>query len=152
AFATETIRRWWQEMGQGTYPGATELLVTADGGGSNGARSRLWTGCLQRLAGDLGLRVSVWHFPPGTSKWNKIEDRMVCHITRNWRGRPLTSRAVVVNVIGTTKTDAGLEIHAELDENHYPTGIKVTHEELAEVRIKKNKFHGEWNYTILPNE
>jgi len=149
-FATETVRRWWGEMGQGTYPQATELLITADGGGSNGSRLRLWKVCLQRLADTLGLRISVCHFPPGTSKWNKIEHRMFCHITRNWRGRPLTSRAVVVNLIGATRTEAGLEIHAELDENQYPTGIKVTDEELAEVRLKKNKFHGEWNYTIEP--
>jgi hypothetical protein len=152
AFATETIRRWWQEMGRATYPEATELLITADGGGSNGSRSRLWKVCLQRLADDLGLRISVCHFPPGTSKWNKIEHRMFCHITRNWRGRPLTSRAVVVNLIGHTKTEAGLEIHAELDEKEYPTGIKVTDEELAGVNIKKNKFHGEWNYTIHPSD
>jgi hypothetical protein len=151
-FATATVGRWWREMGQGTYPQASELLITADGGGSNGSRSRLWKVCLQRLVDELGLRISVCHLPPGTSKWNKIEHRMFCHITRNWRGRPLTSRAVVVNLIGNTKTDAGLEIHAELDENQYPTGIKVTDEELAGVRIKKNKFHGEWNYTILPSE
>ena len=150
AFATETIRRWWEEMGRTSYRGATELLITADGGGSNGSRSRLWKVCLQGLADVLGLGVSVCHFPPGTSKWNKIEHRMFCHITRNWRGRPLTSRAVVVNLIGNTRTEAGLEIHAELDENTYPTGIKVTDEELAEVQIKKHKFHGEWNYTIDP--
>lgn len=151
-FATETIRRWWQEMGQRVYRQATELLITADGGGSNGSRNRLWKVCLQGLTEALGLRISVCHFPPGTSKWNKIEHRMFCHITRNWRGRPLTSRAVVVNLIGHTKTETGLEIHAELDEQKYPTGIKVTDEELAAVRIKKNKFHGEWNYTILPRE
>jgi Rhodopirellula transposase DDE domain len=152
AFATESIRRWWQEMGQTTYPGATELLITADGGGSNGSRSRLWKVCLQRLADALGLRIGVCHFPPGTSKWNKIEHRMFCHITRNWRGRPLTSRAVIVSLIGSTKTDTGLAIQAALDEKEYPTGIKVTDEELSEVRIKRNEFHGEWNYTILPNE
>jgi hypothetical protein len=150
AFATETIRRWWEEMGRRAYPQATELLLTADGGGSNGSRNRLWKVCLQRVADDLGLKVSVCHFPPGTSKWNKIEHRMFCHITRNWRGRPLASRAVVVNLIGSTRTEAGLEIHAELDEKEYATGVKVTDEELAEVRIKKNEFHGEWNYTILP--
>jgi len=149
-FAAQTLRRWWAEMGRPAYPRATELLVTADGGGSNGSRSRLWKVCLGRLADELGLRVSVCHFPPGTSKWNKIEHRMFCHITRNWRGRPLTSRAVVVNLIGNTRTEAGLEIHAELDEGAYPTGVKVTDEELAEVRIKRNTFHGEWNYTIEP--
>jgi Rhodopirellula transposase DDE domain len=150
AFAVETIRSWWQEMGRRRYPRATELLITADGGGSNGSRSRLWKVCLQRRADDLGLKVSVCHFPPGTSKWNKIEHRMFCHITRNWRGRPLTSRAVVVNLIGSTRTEAGLEIHAELDEKEYATGIKVTDAELAEVRIEKNDFHGEWNDTIRP--
>ena len=140
--------------GDGTADVSTgaELLITADGGGSNGSRNRLWKVCLQRLADVLGLRISVCHLPPGTSKWNKIEHRMFCHITRNWRGRPLTSRAVVVNLIGNTKTDTGLAIQAQLDEKEYPTGIKVTDEELSEVRIERNKFHGEWNYTILPNE
>jgi transposase len=151
-FATATVRRWWEEMGQRAYPRAQELLITADGGGSNGTRSRLWKVCVQRLADAIGRKISVCHFPPGTSKWNKIEHRMFCHITRNWRGRPLTSRAVVVNLIGNTKTEAGLEIQAELDENEYPTGIKVTDEELAGVRIQKSKFHGEWNYTILPSD
>jgi len=150
AFAAETIRRWWEEMGRLSYPQATELLVTADGGGSNGSRNRLWKVSLQRLADAIGVRISVCHFPPGTSKWNKIEHRMFCHITKNWRGRPLTSRAVVVNLIGNTRTEAGLEIHAELNENEYPTGVKVTDAELAEVCIKKNAFHGEWNYTIEP--
>jgi transposase-like protein len=151
-FATETIRRWWEEMGQRTYPQATELLITADGGGSNSSRSRLWKVCLQRWADALGLRISVCHLPPGTSKWNKIEHRLFCHITRNWRGRPSISRAVIVNLIGNTKTDTGLTIQAELDEKEYPIGIKVTDEELSEVRIKKNEFHGEWNYTILPSQ
>jgi hypothetical protein len=150
AFATEAIRRWWGEMGRRSYPQAAELLITADGGGSNGTRNRLWKVGLQRLADETGLRISVCHFPPGTSKWNKIEHRMFCHITKNWRGRPLTGRAVVVNLIAGTRTAAGLQVHAELDENEYPAGIKVTDEELAGVRIKKNKFHGEWNYTILP--
>jgi hypothetical protein len=150
-FAAGTVRRWWGEMGRPAYPRAAELLITADGGGSNGTRSRLWKVCLQRLADELGLRVSVCHLPPGTSKWNKIEHRMFCHITKNWRGRPLTSRAVVVNLIGNTRTAAGLEIHAELDEKEYPTGVKVTDEEMAGVRIKRNAFHGEWNYTIEPN-
>jgi hypothetical protein len=150
-FAAQTLRRWWAEMGRRSYPKATALLITADGGGSNGSRSRLWKVCLQRLADDLGVKISVCHFPPGTSKWNKIEHRMFCHITRNWRGRPLVSRAVVVNLIGATRTEAGLEIQAELDEQDYPTGVKVTDEELAKVCIKKNTFHGEWNYTIEPN-
>jgi transposase len=150
-FAAETTRRWWQEMGRLTYPLAEEVLLTADGGGSNGHRVRLWKVVLQELATETGLPISVCHFPPGTSKWNKIEHRMFCHITRNWRGRPLTSRAVVVNLIGGTTTAAGLQIHAELDENEYPTGIKVTDEELAQVHIQKNAFHGEWNYTIFPH-
>jgi Rhodopirellula transposase DDE domain len=151
-FATETIRRWWNEMGRPTYRTAEELLITADGGGSNGTRNRLWKVCLQRLADETGLRVGVCHFPPGTSKWNKIEHRMFCHITQNWRGRPLTSRAVVVNLIGGTRTSTGLEIHSELDENLYQTAIKVKDVELAAVRLKKEEFHGEWNDTILPME
>ena len=149
-FATETIRRWWKEMGRPTYGAAKELLITADGGGSNGTRNRLWKVCLQHLANETGLQIGVCHFPPGTSKWNKIEHRMFCHITQNWRGRPLTSRAVVVNLIGNTRTSTGLEIHSELDENEYPIGKKVPDEELEGVRMKKNRFHGEWNYTILP--
>jgi len=149
-FATETIRRWWKEMGRPTYRAAKELLITADGGGSNGTRNRLWKVCLQHLADETGLQIGVCHFPPGTSKWNKIEHRMFCHITQNWRGRPLTSRAVVVNLIGSTRTSTGLEIHSELDENEYPTGMKVTDEQLGGVRMKKNRFYGEWNYTILP--
>jgi hypothetical protein len=149
-FAVESIRRWWSEMGKPSYPTAEQILITADGGGSNGRRNRLWKVTLQELANETGLKVSVCHFPPGTSKWNKIEHRMFCHITKNWRGRPLTSRAVVVNLIGSTTTTTGLTIHAEIDEGEYPTGIKVTDKELAGVRIKRNKFHGEWNYTILP--
>lgn len=150
-FATETIRRWWQEMGQPAYPQARELLVTADGGGSNSSRSRLWKVAVQQLADALGLAISVCHFPPGTSKWNKIEHRLFCHITNNWRGRPLMSRAVIVNLIGNTTTTTGLQVEAALDTNTYPTKLKVTDEELARVRIKKAKFHGEWNYTISPS-
>src|SRR5947209_8956084 len=149
-FATETVRRWWENMGRLVYPNATELLVTADGGGSNGSRTRLWKVSLQRLANEIGVRISVCHFPPGTSKWNKIEHRMFCHITENWRGRPLVSRAVIVNLIGSTKTATGLRIQAALDTNSYETGIKVSDEELAAVKIKKHKFHGDWNYTISP--
>jgi hypothetical protein len=149
-FATETLRRWWENMGRPVYPQAKELLVTADGGGSNGSRTRLWKVAVQALADQTGLRISVCHFPPGTSKWNKIEHRMFCHITQNWRGRPLLSRAVVVNLIGNTKTKAGLHIQAELDSNNYPTGIKVTDKELAAVKIKRHAFHGDWNYTIDP--
>jgi transposase len=151
-FATETVRRWWTRMGVLAYADAEELLITADGGGSNSSRTRLWKLCLQKLADALGLSISVCHFPPGTSKWNKIEHRMFCHITENWRGRPLLSRAVIVNLIGSTTTREGLHINAELDTGQYPTKIKVTDEELATVRIKRAKFHGNWNYTIQPHE
>ena len=149
-FAVQTLRRWWQEMGAPAYPQATELLVTADAGGSHGYRSRRWKVALQGLADELGLRIAVCHFPPGTSKWNKIEHRMFCHITKNWRGKPLASRAIVVSLIGSTRTKAGLHIQAELDSNEYPTGIEVSDEELAAVQVEKASFHGEWNYTIVP--
>lgn len=149
-FAVETIRRWWRHMGSPTYPRAKRLLITADGGGSNGSRNRLWKIALQKLADDSGLRISVCHFPPGTSKWNKIEHRMFCHITENWRGRPLVSREVVVNLIGHTTTKTGLEIHSELNENSYPTGREVTEAQLESLSIKRDKFHGEWNYTLVP--
>jgi hypothetical protein len=149
-FATETIRRWWREMGARLYPAADRLLVTADAGGSNGYRPRLWKVALQQLADAIGLRISVCHFPPGTSKWNKIEHRMFCHIAKNWRGKPLLSQAVIVNLIGNTKTKAGLHIQAELDANAYETGIEVSDEELAAIWIERDAFHGEWNYTISP--
>ena len=149
-FAVETVRRWWRHMGSEVYPQATRLLITADGGGSNGSRCRLWKGELQKLADELGLRISVCHFPPGTSKWNKIEHRMFCHITENWRGRPFVSREVVVNLIGHTTTKTGLAIRSELDENHYPTGREVTAQQMESLAIKQDKFHGEWNYTIQP--
>jgi hypothetical protein len=149
-FAGASIRRWWQEMGSRAYPRARRLLITADAGGSNGYRSRLWKVALQRLASDLDLRISVCHFPPGTSKWNKIEHRMFCHITQNWRGKPLRSRAIVVNLISNTTTKAGLQIQAELDANAYKTGRKVSDEEFAAIRLEKASFHGEWNYTIAP--
>jgi len=151
-FATETLRRWWCEMGASLYPDADRLLVTADAGGSNSYRSRLWKVALQQLADTLGMRIAVCHFPPGTSKWNKIEHRMFCHITKNWRGKPLLSRAVVVNLIGNTKTKTGLHIQAELDTSSYERGIKVSDEELAAVQIEKAAFHGEWNYTISPKQ
>jgi transposase len=149
-FAAVTIRRWWEEMGTSASPQATRLLVTADAGGSSSYRSRWWKVCLQELATETGLQISVCHFPPGTSKWNQIEHRMFCHITKNWRGRPLMSRAVVVSLIGHTRTKAGLQIHAELDTNSYEKGMKVSDKELAEVHLKRHKFHGEWNYTIFP--
>jgi hypothetical protein len=149
-FAAETLHRWWQEMGSLAYPEATRLLITADSGGSNSRRSRLWKVSVQDLADLLGLPITVCHFPPGTSKWNPIEHRMFCHITQNWRGRPLVSRGVVVNLIGQTTTRTGFEIQAEVDTHSYETGIKVTDEELAAVRITRDEFHGEWNYTISP--
>jgi transposase len=150
-FATESVRRWWERMGSLAYPDADELLLTADGGGSNGSRARLWKLKVQRLADRLGLRISVCHFPPGTSKWNRVEHRMFCHITENWRGRPLVSRAVIVNSIGRVRTREGLRIEAELDTNSYPKGIKVSDEEMAGLNLRRAKFHGDWNYTILPS-
>jgi transposase len=149
-FATETIHRWWRHMGAPAYPKAKELLILADGGGSNSSRTRLWKIALQRLADQTGIVVSVCHFPPGTSKWNKIEHRMFSHITENWRGRPLISHEVIVNLIGNTTTKKGLTIQAELDTNIYPTGIEVTDEDLARVRIEPDAFHGDWNYRIMP--
>jgi hypothetical protein len=151
-FAVESLRRWWQRMGRQAYPQAKELLITADSGGSNSNRSRLWKLCLQRLADELGLRISVCHFPPGTSKWNKIEHRMFCHITENWRGRPLVSHEVIVNLIGDTTTRAGLHIEAALDTNYYQKGVKVTDAELDSVQLKPETFHGEWNYSIIPHK
>lgn len=150
AFAKATLCRWWQEMGCAVYPEADSLLITADAGGSNGYRVRLWKVVLQELADETGLRIFVCHFPSGTSKWNKIEHRLFSHITRNWRGRPLLSRAIVVSLIGHTTTKKGLHVEAELDTHEYPLGIKVSDEELAAVQIKHDKFHGEWNYSISP--
>jgi hypothetical protein len=151
-FAVETVRRWWRQMGMRTYPHATELLIMADGGGSNGVRTRLWKTELQRLADETGLRLAVSHLPPGTSKWNKIEHRMFAYITQNWRGRPLVSHEVIVNLIGNTTTHTGLHIQAALDTNPYPTGKKVTDDALAAVHIERDVFHGEWNYTIMPRD
>ena len=151
-FAVESIRRWWREMGKPLYPKAQRLLITADCGGSNGYRVRLWRLQLQNLADELGMTIQVCHFPPGTSKWNKIEHRMFCHITQNWRGRPLLSRKVVVNLIGNTTTTVGLRIQAKLDENTYEAGIKVSDRELAQMTIERDEFHGEWNYKISPHE
>ena len=149
-FAVHTLRRWWRQMGRHTYPDAKRLLITADGGGSNSSRSRLWKFELQKLADALGLCISVSHFPPGTSKWNKIEHRMFCHITENWRGRPLVSHEVVVNLIGATTTKGGLAIRSELDEGHYPTGRHVSDEQMDTLSIKRDAFHGEWNYSVSP--
>ena len=150
-FAAASIKRWWRKMGRRRYPNATELLITADCGGSNSSRTRLWKLALQQLADALGLRLTVCHFPPGTSKWNKIEHRMFCHITRNWRGRPLTSYAVIVQLIGNTRTTEGLKIRAELDEREYPLREAVTPEQLATVQLTPASFHGEWNYTVAPH-
>lgn len=149
-FAVESIRRWWRRMGSKTYPQATELLITADAGGSNGNRSRLWKICVQELADELGIKITICHFPPGTSKWNKIEHRMFCHITENWRGRALVSQTVIVNLIANTTTESGLKVKARLDKNTYQTGIEISDEELAAVNITRHKFHGDWNYTIIP--
>jgi hypothetical protein len=149
-FAVETVRRWWRYMGRKVYPQAKRLLITADGGGSNGSRCRLWKVELQQLADEIGLRISVCHFPPGTSKGNKIEHRMFCHITENWRGRPLVSREVVVNLIGHTTTTTGLSIRSALDEHSYPTGREVTDQQMESLAIKRDTFHGEWNYTLKP--
>lgn len=151
-FAGATIRRWWEMMGREVYPHAQELLIIADGGGSNGVRSRLWKVIVQELADLLDLRISICHFPPGTSKWNKIEHRMFCWITKNWRGRPLSSLEVIVHLIGSTTTEAGLEVKAAIDRGTYPIGISISDEELKQVRIVRDDFHGEWNYAILPRK
>lgn len=149
--AVESIRKWWWYMGKQMYPNAQELLITADCGGSNGYRVRLWKTELQKLADETGIKIKVAHFPPGTSKWNKIEHRLFCHITENWRGRPLTSREVVVNLIGSTTTKKGLSVKAQLDETKYEIGKKVSDEDLSKVNIEPASFHGEWNYSIVPN-
>ena len=149
-FAVATLRRWWASVGELTYPGASRLMICADSGGSNGYRVRLWKKELARLATDTGLEITVCHFPPGTSKWNKIEHRMFSYISMNWRGRPLTSHEVVVDLIGSTTNRKGLTVHAESDAGAYPSKIKVTDEELARVPITWHAFHGEWNYTIHP--
>ena len=149
-FAVASLRRWWAEMGQRRFPRAAELLITADGGGSNSPRNRLWKVALQALADETGLRLRVCHFPPGTSKWNKIEHRLFCHITRNWRGRPLTSYEVIVSLIAATTTAKGLVVRAALDPNEYETGIEVSDAELEKVKLTPARFHGEWNYSIAP--
>jgi hypothetical protein len=150
-FAVAALRQWWQRLGRATYPGARELLVIADGGGSNGSRNRLWKWALQRFADEAGLRVTVCHFPPGTSKWNKIEHRLFCPITQTWRGRPLVSLQVIVSLIGTTKTATGLTVQAARDTNAYPVGVKVTEEQYATINLHRADFHGDWNYTITPH-
>ena len=150
SFAVESIRRWWTRLGTTRYPKAREMMITADCGGSNANRNRLWKVELQALADDTGLTIHVRHFPPGTSKWNKIEHRLFSFISRNWRGRPLIDRATVVNLIANTTTTAGLTVQAMLDENHYETGRKVSDQEMASLNLIRHSFHGEWNYRIEP--
>jgi transposase/predicted RNA-binding protein Jag len=150
SFAVESIRRWWDMMGCKSYPEAKKLMITADCGGSNGYRVRLWKTELQKLADEIGLEISVCHFPPGTSKWNKIEHRLFSHITINWRGKPLTSYEVIVNLIAATTTSKGLKVKCMLDKNEYQKGIKITKEEVEELGIIREMFHGEWNYTFKP--
>jgi len=150
AFAVESIRRWWNMMGRETYPDARQLLITADSGGSNGSRVRLWKLELQKLADETGLEISVCHFPPGTSKWNKIEHRLFSFITKNWRGKPLVSHEVIVNLIAATTTRTGLRVQGQLDTGTYPKGIKVSKPEFAAIQLRPDTFHGEWNYTIMP--
>ena len=149
-FAANSIRRWWRQMGSRRFPRATELLITADGGGSNSSRSRLWRVSLQKLADELELKLAVCHFPPGTSKWNKIEHRLFSFITKNWRGRPLVSHQAIVSLIASTTTRTGLTVQAALDTHRYETKIKVTDAELARLRLKRHSFHGDWNYTLSP--
>jgi hypothetical protein len=149
-FAVSSIERWWEKMGSEAYPGASRLLITADAGGSNGYRTRLWKKKIAEFAEKTGLEITVCHFPPGTSKWNKIEHRMFSQVTLNWRGRPLESHEVVVNLIGSTTTTTGLRIQAELDEGTYIKGIKVSNKEIAKLPITRHDFHGEWNYTLRP--
>jgi hypothetical protein len=149
-FAAESIRRWWYSMGKPVYPNAVQLLITCDGGGSNGSRTRLWKLELQKLSTELNIEIAVCHYPPGTSKWNKVEHRMFSYISKNWRGRPLISHEVVVNLIASTTTRTGLTVQCVLDQNNYKTGIKVSDDELAEINIHRNDFHGEWNYSIFP--
>ena len=151
SFAVATIRSWWLAMGKALYPGAKELLITADGGGSNGSRVRLWKLELQRLADELSIPIRISHFPPGTSKWNKIEHRLFSFISLNWRGKPLVSHEVIVNLIAATTTRRGLTVRAELDPTPYPKGVKVSDEEFATIRLARDEFHGEWNYVITPS-
>jgi transposase len=149
-FAVKTILRWWRTMGSKRFPDARELLITADGGGSNSARCKLWKLALQRFADKTGLKVHVCHFPPGTSKWNKIEHRLFCHITQNWRGQPLTELEVIVQLIGHTTTQEGLKVKAAVDRGSYPKGLKVADDDLDTIQLCRAKFHGDWNYTLSP--
>jgi hypothetical protein len=150
AFAVATLRRWWEQVGSLAYPNADRLLICADAGGSNGYRVRAWKTELARLAAETGLQITVCHLPPGTSKWNRIEHRLFSAISMNWRGRPLTSHEVIVELIGATMTHTGLGVRAELDRSRYPLGVKVRNQELAALPLTRHEFHGEWNYTIRP--
>ncbi len=152
SFAVESILGWWRKMGQSRYPQANSLLITADCGGSNGARVRLWKHELQRFANETGLSITVAHHPPGTSKWNRIEHRLFAFITQNWRGKPLVSHQAIVQLIGSTKTSTGLDVQCQLDGNSYPKGIKVTDAQMSEINIARDAFHGDWNYTIAPRQ
>ena len=152
SFAVETIRRWWHAMGEERYPGANRLMITADGGGSNGSRLRLWKLELQQMANETGLTIAVSHFPPGTSKWNKIEHRLFSFISKNWRGQPLTSLEVIVSLIAGTTTKKGLKVQAKVDDRKYPAGTKVSDADMAEISLLRDDFHGEWNYEIHPQD
>ena len=149
-FAVESIRRWWRWMGRRSYPQAKRLLITADSGGSNGARVRLWKWELQRLADETGLEIAVCHFPPGTSKWNKIEHRLFSYISQNWRGKPLISHQVIIDLIAATTTTTGLTVKSKIDTNTYEKGLKVSDQQMAELQLRREKFHGDWNYKLLP--
>jgi hypothetical protein len=151
-FAVESIRRWWRSMGEPLYPDATRLFITADAGGSNGARLRLWKLELQRLADETGLEIAVCHFPPGTSKWNKVEHRLFSAITQNWRGKPLVSHEAIVNLIAATTTRTGLKVRSALDTGAYPAGVRVSDAEMATLHLRRDDFHGEWNYTLVPRQ
>ena len=150
AFAVASIRQWWKMMGKRAYPGATDLFITADAGGSNGYRSRAWKLGLQKLADGIDMRIVVSHFPPGTSKWNKIEHRLFCHITENWRGKPLRTWETVIELIGHTRTDAGLRVKAKLDSRKYPTGVEITKEQMSRLNLIRHEFQGNWNYELRP--
>lgn len=152
SFAVETIRRWWHAMGEERYPGANRLMITADNGGSHGSRLRLWKLELQQMADETGLTIAVSHFPPGTSKWNKIEHRLFSFISKNWRGQPLTSLEVIVSLIAGTTTKKGLKVQAEVDDRKYPAGAKVSDADMAEISLLRDDFHGEWNYEIRPRD
>ena len=150
SFAVHAVRRWWKVMGRTAYPDADSLLITADAGGSNGPRVRLWKWELQKFANRSGLSITVCHFPPGTSKWNKIEHRLFSHVAMNWRGKPLVSLAAIMSLIGSTTTSSGLRIRSEIDHGSYPLGVPVTNEQMAKLQLQPHRFHGDWNYTIRP--